>query len=121
LSQVFIIIIIIIIIIIMDNLLLIATRYGLDGPGIEFRWGARFFAPVRTDRAAHPASYAKVTGSFPGVKRPERDVDHTPHLATKLKKEQSCFLLPSRPSCPVLGWSLLLLVFIIIIITIIIM
>jgi len=25
-----------------------ATRYGLDGPGIESRWGARFSAPVQT-------------------------------------------------------------------------
>ena len=24
----------------------IATRYGLDGPGIESRWGVRFSAPV---------------------------------------------------------------------------
>ena len=24
----------------------IATGYGLDGPGIEYRWGARFSAPV---------------------------------------------------------------------------
>ena len=26
----------------------IATGYGLDGPGIESRWGARFSAPVQT-------------------------------------------------------------------------
>ena len=28
-----------------DSSVGIATRYGLDGPGIEFRWGARFSAP----------------------------------------------------------------------------
>jgi len=65
----------------------IATRYGLDGPGIEFRWGARFSAPVQTGPGAHPASYTMGTGSFPGVKRPGRDVEHPPHLALKLKKE----------------------------------
>jgi len=27
------------------------------------------------------------TGSFPGVKRPGRGVDHPPHLALRLKKE----------------------------------
>jgi len=27
------------------------------------------------------------TGSFPGVKRPGRSVDHLPHLALTLKKE----------------------------------
>ena len=35
----------------------IATRYGLDGPGIESRWGgARFYASVQTGPVAHPAS-----------------------------------------------------------------
>jgi len=27
------------------------------------------------------------TGSFPEVKRPDRDVDHPPHLPPRLKKE----------------------------------
>ena len=46
----------------------IATLYGLDGPGIESRWGARFSAPVQTGPRAHPASCTMGTGSFPGVK-----------------------------------------------------
>ena len=49
----------------------IATRYGLDRPGIESRWvgvgAARFSAPVQIGRGAHPASYTIGTGSFPGV------------------------------------------------------
>jgi len=66
----------------------IATRYRLDGPGIESRWGgARFSTPVQTGSEAHPASYTMGTGSFPGVKRPGRGVDHPPHLASRLKKE----------------------------------
>jgi hypothetical protein len=51
--------------------------------------GARFSAPVLTGSEAHPASYTMGTGSLPGVKRPGRGVDHLPHLAPKLKKEQS--------------------------------
>ena len=47
----------------------IATRYGLDGPGIESRWGARLSAPVQTGPEAHQASYIMGTGFFPGVKR----------------------------------------------------
>ena len=31
-----------------DNSDGIATRYGLDSPGIESRWGARFSSPVQT-------------------------------------------------------------------------
>ena len=49
----------------------IATGYGLDGPGIEFRWGARFSAPVQTGPGAHPATCTMGTGSFPGVKSGE--------------------------------------------------
>jgi hypothetical protein len=56
----------------------IATGYGLDGPGIESRWGARFSAPVQTGPGAHPASCVKGTESFPGVMR-GRGVKLTPH------------------------------------------
>jgi hypothetical protein len=41
----------------------IATRYGLDGPGIEFWWGARFSEPVQT---GHSVQW--VPSLFPGVK-----------------------------------------------------
>jgi len=37
----------------------IATRHGLDGPGIESRWGARFSAPVQT--AWDPCSLCKIS------------------------------------------------------------
>ena len=61
-----------------DSSVGIGTRYGLDGPGIESRWGggAGFSAPVQTGPGAHPAPYAVDTGSFPGVKRLGRGVDH---------------------------------------------
>jgi hypothetical protein len=44
----------------------ISTGYGLDGPGIVSRWGARFSATVQTDPGAHPASCTMGTGSFSG-------------------------------------------------------
>jgi hypothetical protein len=44
----------------------IVTDYGLDGPGIESRWG-QDFPPVQTGPGAHPASCTMGTGSFPGV------------------------------------------------------
>jgi hypothetical protein len=67
----------------------IATRYGLDGPGIESRWWARFSSLTQTDTGAHPVSYTMGTGPSPGggVKRPERGVDHPPHLTSRLRKE----------------------------------
>jgi len=39
----------------------IATSYGLDGPGMEFRWGPRLPAP---DPEAHQASCTMGTGSL---------------------------------------------------------
>ena len=46
----------------------ITTGCGLEGPGIESRWGARFSAPVQTGPGAHSASCTMGTGSLPGVK-----------------------------------------------------
>ena len=39
-----------------DSSVGIATRYGLDGPGFESRWEARFSATAQTGPGAHPAS-----------------------------------------------------------------
>jgi hypothetical protein len=45
-----------------------ATRYGLDGPGIESQCEARLSVPFQTCPRVHPASYTMGTGSFPGGK-----------------------------------------------------
>jgi len=42
----------------------IATGCGLEGSGIESRWGARFSALVQTVPGAHPASCTMGIGSF---------------------------------------------------------
>ena len=70
-----------------DSSVGIATRYGLDGPGIDSRWGRDFSAPVQTGRGAHPAYYTMATGSFLGVNRSGSGVDHPPHLMLRLKKK----------------------------------
>jgi len=70
-----------------DSSVGIATCYGLDGPRIESRWGARFSVPVQTGPGAHPASHTTGTRFYSGVKQPGRGIDHAPHLATRLKKE----------------------------------
>ena len=65
----------------------IATGYGLDGPGIESRWGARFSPPVQTGPGAHPASCTMGTGFFPGGKeRPGRDADPSPPSSAVVMK-----------------------------------
>jgi len=67
----------------------IATRYGLGGSGDRIPVEAGFSAHVQVGRGAHPASCTMGTGSLPWVKRTGRGVDHPPHLAPRLKKEQS--------------------------------
>jgi hypothetical protein len=56
----------------------IATDYGLDGPGIESRWGRDF--PPRPDRLWGPPSLLyNGYQVFPGGKvRPGRVADHSP-------------------------------------------
>jgi hypothetical protein len=70
-----------------DSSVGIATSYGLDGPEFEFLWGRDFPHPSRPAPGAHPASYTIRNGSFPGVKRPGRGVEHSPPLTPRLRKE----------------------------------
>ena len=80
----------------------IVTSYGLDGPGIESRWGSRFSAPVQTGPGARPASCTMGTGSFPGLKS-GRGVTLTLHLllVPLVMKEQSYTSTPpmGRTAC----------------------
>ena len=46
--------------------------------GDRIPMGKRFSAPVQTGPGAHLASYTMGTGSFPGVKRTGRGIDHNP-------------------------------------------
>ena len=69
--------------------------------------GKRFSAPVQTGPQAHPASYTIGTGSFPGAKRPGRGVHHPPPSSAEVKENVQLFIYaPSRPSWPVLRWTL---------------
>jgi len=87
-----------------DGTVGIATRYGLDGPGIESRWRARLSAPVQTGPGTHPASYTMGTVSFPGVKRLGRGVDHLLPPSTEVKERVELYLYStSGPSWPVIG------------------
>ena len=73
----------------------IATRHGMDGPGIESQWGgARFFAPVQTCSGTHPTSYIMGTVSFSAVKLSGRGVDHPPLWRRSYRKSRAIPLLP---------------------------
>jgi hypothetical protein len=68
-----------------DSSVGIATRYGLEGPGIESRWGARFSAPVQNP-GVHPASYTMGIGSL------SRGVDHSPLPSAEVKERVEQYL-----------------------------
>jgi hypothetical protein len=80
----------------------IANDYGLDGPGIKSRWGRVYTAPVQKGSEAHSPTYTMGTGSFAGVKRPRRGVDHPPHLALRLKRAELYLYSLSGSLWPVL-------------------
>jgi hypothetical protein len=80
----------------------IATRYGLDGPGLEFRWGRDFPHPSRPALGPIQPPVQRV----PGVKRQERGVDHPPTSSAEVKERVELYLYsPSGPSWTVLGWT----------------
>ena len=47
---------------------------------------ARFSPSVQTNLGYHPDSYALGSGSFAGVKRPGRDVNHPPVSDAEVKE-----------------------------------
>ena len=66
----------------------------------------RFSAPVQTGPSAHPASYTMGTGSFQGVKRQERGVDHPPPSTAEVKERVEHLYFPSGHSWHVRGQTL---------------
>jgi hypothetical protein len=64
-----------------------SVRAGRSGDRIPVR--ARYSATVQTGPETHPATYTMDTGSFLGLKRPGRGVDHPPHLTPRLRKKES--------------------------------
>ena len=62
---------------------------------MESRWGARISVPVQIGPGVHPASYTTGTGSFPGVKRPERGVHHPPLSSVEAKERVELYLYSS--------------------------
>jgi hypothetical protein len=68
-----------------DSIVGIATRYGLEGPDIESRWQRNF--PHLSRPALVSSLLYKEYRVFPGLKLPGRGVEHTDHLAPRLKND----------------------------------
>jgi hypothetical protein len=83
----------------------LALGYGLDDQGFRVRFpaGAGNFSlhhRVQNGSGAHPASYPMGTrGSFPGVKRPVCEADHSPPSSAEVKEWVELYLhYPNTPS-----------------------
>jgi hypothetical protein len=84
----------------------IKTRYGLDGPGIESRWG-EIFCNLPDRPGAHPPYCTMGIGSFRDIMWPGCGVDHLPPSSAEVKERVDVyFYSPSGPSWPVLGRTL---------------
>jgi hypothetical protein len=88
-----------------DSVVGIATRFGLDGPEIEFNWGGGVIFRSRPDcPGVHPASYTVGTGSLPGVERRGHGFATHPLSSAKVKERVGLYIYSrSGPSWPVLG------------------
>jgi hypothetical protein len=66
--------------------------------------GTRTSLPIQFDPGAHPASYTMGTGLFPGLKRPERAINHPPPFSAEVKEIVDLYLYSSSvPSWQVIG------------------
>jgi hypothetical protein len=79
-----------------DSIVAIATSYGLDDRrvGVRVPIGSRIFHlhVVQSFSGAHPTSYPM------GVKRPEREADHSPPTSAEVKKMWDYTSIPHMPS-----------------------
>jgi hypothetical protein len=90
-----------------ENLVFIATRYGLDGPGIESRWWRDIQHPSRPDMRPTQPPIQWVPGPFPGGKEPGRGVNYPPPSSARVKERVELYhYSPSGPPWPVLWRTL---------------
>ena len=74
----------------------IQTRHGLEGPGIEFRQRNQIFLFSQTTTPAlspHSLIFNGYRRSFPEVKRPKSEADHSPPSSAEGKNKWSHILL----------------------------
>ena len=80
----------------------IATGYGVDGAGIESRWGGEIFHTCSDRPWGPPSLLYNGYRVFPGGKeRSERDADPSPPFSSVFKKEYSYSSTPpmGRTAC----------------------
>jgi len=94
-----------------DCFLGVATRYGLDGPGIKSRWGWDFAHPSSPSLGPTQPPVQWVPGLFPGDKAARSwSWPSTPSSAKVKERVQRYLCSPCGTSWPGIEWTSLLLV-----------
>ena len=62
-----------------------ATHHGKESQLVTKSYTGHISAPDQTCPGSNPASYKTGAGSFPGIKRPGRGVDHPPPSSTEVE------------------------------------
>jgi hypothetical protein len=83
----------------------IETGHGLDGPGIESRWGGDFPHLARPALGPTQSPVQWVPGLSRDKERPERDADPSPLLMPWSRKGRAIPLLPLLAVQPVQSLS----------------
>jgi hypothetical protein len=81
----------------------IATRYELDRPGIESRWGRDFPQQSRPARVSTQPYIQWEPGLSRGIKWPGRDVDHPPPSSVDVQERVELYIYSLFGS----SWSVL--------------
>ena len=76
----------------------IATRYGLERPTIESRWGGEIFRTLPDRHWGPPSLINWVLGLSREVKWPGRGVDHPPPSSTEVKEKVELYKYSSPGS-----------------------
>jgi len=84
----------------------VATCYGMDGPGIESRWGARFSTPVQTGPGLPQLLYNGCQSLSLGKAAGAWRWPHTPSSTEVKQSVQLYRCSPPGPSWSVIGWPL---------------
>jgi hypothetical protein len=70
----------------------IATLYGLNGPGIEFRFGGEIFYTLQNYLGYNSPSYTMGAVTFPSVKRQGFGFDYPPTSSAAVKERIELYL-----------------------------
>jgi hypothetical protein len=91
----------------MDCVVGIATRYGLEGPVINYRWGRDFPQPSRPTLGPTQPPIQCVSGLFPGGKTAGAWSWPPTPSSVEVKERVELYLYSSSgPSWPLIGWPL---------------